>query len=286
MVPSSAELTYFSEVANTLNLSRAAQKLGISQPSLSLAIKRLEETVGTHLFVRHKQGVTLTTAGKKLLAHVNQLLHYWENTKSITQISHQEIQGRIVVGCNSTIALSLHRFIPQLLENNPKLDVKLQHDFSMKITNQVINSKIDIGLVIEPISHPALIVRKVAIGEMAFWTNRGSLTIQDIYSNQSVIICDPDMPLTQLLLKKCKVGNSTTRRFLTSSSLEVIANLTAMGCGIGILSSCIASSLYANKLFRVANTPVINYGIYLIYRKENRAVATVKAVVEAIKKCL
>jgi len=60
MLPSAAELEYFLEVANTLNLSRASERLGLSQPSLSLAIKRLELSIGTQLFIRHKQGVTLT----------------------------------------------------------------------------------------------------------------------------------------------------------------------------------------------------------------------------------
>ena len=62
MVPSAAELEYFLEVSSTLNLSRASERLGISQPSLSLAIKRLEQSVGTELFIRHKHGVTLTQA--------------------------------------------------------------------------------------------------------------------------------------------------------------------------------------------------------------------------------
>lgn len=283
MIPSSAELTYFSEVAKYQNFSRAAEKIGISQPTLSFAIKRLEETLGTLLFVRHKQGVTLTRAGKKLLTHTNQLLHYWEYTKSVTKKSHQEIQGRITIGCNSTLALTLHRFLPQLLEMNPRLEIELQHDFSIGITNQVINANIDIGLVIDPIKHPALIMRKIADGQVGFWSSHPALKIQDIKSDQSVIICNPDMPITQLLLKKCRIGNSPTRRFLTSKNLEVIAHLTAMGCGVGILSSCTEKSLYAGKLSLVPNAPVINYGVYLIYRKENREVEAVKTVVEAIK---
>lgn len=67
MIPSVAELTYFLEVSNSLNLSRASERLGISQPSLSLAIKRLEQTIGTSLFLRHKHGVSLTQAGKQAI---------------------------------------------------------------------------------------------------------------------------------------------------------------------------------------------------------------------------
>src|SRR5579862_4637058 len=93
MIPSPAELLYFYEVANSLNISRAAMKLGISQPSLSLAIKRVEKTVGTPLLVRHKQGVTMLPAGKKLLTHIKRLIQHWDETRSYSIASHNEVQG-------------------------------------------------------------------------------------------------------------------------------------------------------------------------------------------------
>ncbi len=52
MIPSPHELTYFIELAHTLNFSRASERLGISQPSLSNAIKRLEQTIGVEVFIR------------------------------------------------------------------------------------------------------------------------------------------------------------------------------------------------------------------------------------------
>src|SRR3990167_8816805 len=109
MLPSAAELEYFLEVSSTLNLSRASERLGISQPSLSLAVKRLEQSVGNSLFVRHKQGVTLTQAGKQLVLHARQLLQYWENTKSQALASQQEVQGYFTLGCHATIAIYMLR---------------------------------------------------------------------------------------------------------------------------------------------------------------------------------
>src|SRR5690348_17265513 len=101
MLPSAAELEYFLEVSHSLNLSRASERLGISQPSLSLAIKRLEQTIGTALLIRHKHGVSLTRAGKQLLLHARQLLQYWESTKAKALASQEEIQGHFILGCNS-----------------------------------------------------------------------------------------------------------------------------------------------------------------------------------------
>ena len=79
MLPSSTDLTYFAEIAKTGNLSQAATRLGVSQPSLSLAMQRLEHCLGAPLLVRSRLGVKLTKAGEQLLADTLRLLEDWEN---------------------------------------------------------------------------------------------------------------------------------------------------------------------------------------------------------------
>src|SRR5579871_6531707 len=101
MLPSPSELTYFSEVAYCLNLSQASKKLGVSQPTLSMAIKKLEHTMGNMLFIRHKTGMTLTPAGVVLYNQVKRLLQEWENTLATTKASHAEVQGQVTIGCRS-----------------------------------------------------------------------------------------------------------------------------------------------------------------------------------------
>src|SRR3569832_169837 len=133
MVPSPADLTYFVEVANTLNVSRAAERLGISQPSLSLALQRLEHAVGAPLLNRSKRGVTLTQAGKQLLQHARYLLETWDSVRAGALASVRDIQGSYTIGCHPSVALSLlSRFLPQLLRDHPKLDIRLRHDLSRK----------------------------------------------------------------------------------------------------------------------------------------------------------
>lgn len=283
MLPSPAELTYFSEVAHCLNLSRASEKLGLSQPSLSLAIKRLECTLGTHLFIRHKQGVTLTSAGEQLLAQVKPLLEHWENTKIQTRASHSEVQGRVTIGCRSTMALYLSKFVLYLLEKHPRLEINFSHQSSQKTTEGVINSSIDIGIVVNPLRHDDLIIHELDNTEITFWVGAGERNIQDIHSGQAVIICEPNIPQVNSLLRKIEKENISIDRIITANSLEVIAHLTMEGCGIGILPSCFAQMLYANKLKRVADLPVCSNEICLIYRYENKNVRAVNTVVTALK---
>lgn len=287
MLPSAVELEYFLEVAHVLNLSRASERLGISQPSLSLAIKRLEKTIAAPLFIRHKNGVTLTQAGKQLLNHVRQLLQYWKDTKTRALASHNEIQGYYTLGCHTSIAIYLvSKFLGDLLEEHPKLELHLQHDLSRKISEQIINLSIDIGLVINPIKHPDLVIQKIADDEIAFWVGSGNKKIQDIYSDQAVILCDSSLSQTQSLLTKCKKAGISPSRIMSINNLEVIASLTANGSGIGILPSRVATATYPNKLKKIEKMPIYNDSLCIIYRHENRNLLAIQAVISAIKKSI
>src|ERR1700744_1175921 len=104
MIPSPSELHYFIEVTNTLNVSRAAERLGISQPTLSLAIQRLEGSFGAPLLIRTKSGVRLTHAGQKLVAQARALLHEWDKIRDEARRDESEIRGRYVIGCHVSVA--------------------------------------------------------------------------------------------------------------------------------------------------------------------------------------
>lgn len=286
MRPSFEELNYFFEVTKAENLSRASANLGISQPTLSLAIKRLERSLGAALFIRHKQGVSLTIAGKHLLTRVKRLLQLWEETRSVTLSSQEEIKGRFILGCHSAIAMHVSGFLPDLLEEYPNLEIHLSHAPSQQITESIINSSIDIGIVTKPFKHPDLIVRKLYDNKMGFWTGPGNRKIQTIHSPNATLICDPGLIQTQFLLKELKVGKINIRRMITTNNLEVVANLTLKGAGIGILPFCIAQKTYEGKMKLIPKLPLSSEEICLIYRNENRNIKAIHAITTRIKEIL
>lgn len=284
MTPSPADLTYFVEVSGTLNLSRAAELLGISQPSLSLAMRRLEESVGTALLVRHKTGVSLTKAGKQLLAHTRQLLEQWDTIKSQTLASVHKVQGSFTIGCHPSLALyTFPRFLPELMTKYPKLEITLVHDCSRKITEQVINLHIDIGIVVNPAKHLDLIIKQLDSDEVTLWHNNSKSPIQDLQSGKAVLIGDPDLLQTQSILKKLKKDGIHYDRMITSSNLEVIAELTKSGCGVGILPANVAKRC---KLTKIVDAPTHLDEICLLYRGENRDVKAIQTITKAIKSAL
>lgn len=93
MLPNANDLSYFKVVCTTLNFSRAAEQLGISQPSLSAAMKRLEVSLGTALFIREKSGVRLMRAGDQLRQQVRLMLSQWDTLKNLSSLSSEAVQG-------------------------------------------------------------------------------------------------------------------------------------------------------------------------------------------------
>ncbi|WP_131782468.1 LysR family transcriptional regulator [Legionella gresilensis] len=284
MIPSYTDLEYFQEAANSLSLSRASERLGISQPTLSLAIKRLEKAIGTELLIRHQHGVALSQSGKQLLVHVKKLMNCWQDARSFALASKFEVQGSYTLGCHSTTAVDIvSGFLPSLLETYPKLEINLVHDVSRRTLEQIINFKIDIGILINPQSHPDLVIRKLCHDEMAFWTVPNKRKIQDIYSGEAVVLCDPSLKQTQDLLVRGREQGFLIDRIITINSLEVIANMAAQGCGIGILPKLMTSTLYPERLICVNQSPIYREEVSLVYRNENRGIKAMQVIAEAIK---
>ncbi len=281
MMPSPADLTYFQAVALAGNLSRASERLGVSQPSLTLAMQRLEHSIGTALFIRSKKGVTLTPAGRQLLSHSRDLLQRWDLLKGRALASTHEIQGTFSLGCHPSVALYSLDFLPLLLERHPALELKLVHDLSRNIAQKVIQLEVDVGIVVNPLRHPDLMIRKLCHDEVTLWVGEGHRKLQDVHSGEAMLICDPDLLQTQDILKKLKRAGVQFKRTLTSSNLEVITSLAANGAGVAILPGRVAAQA---KLKKVLKAPIFQDDISLLYRMENKNIKSIQAITEQIAK--
>lgn len=287
MLPSPSELTYFVEVASTLNISRAAERLGISQPSLSLAIKRLEDGLGVPLLVRGKSGVSLTRIGRIFANQARHLLLEWEKLRDEALKGETELSGRYVVGCHPAVALyTLPQVLPELIRKNPGLEITLIHGLSRQITDAVIGFRADFGLVINPIQHPELLIKLLDKDEVTLWTTPGESSVKDIASGDAVLICDEDLLQTQELQKQLRKKEWHFKRTITSSSLEVVTEMVASGAGIGILPGRVALRDPNKKLKVVAGAPVFQDRICLIYRPDAQKSAASKILAQALQTCL
>jgi DNA-binding transcriptional LysR family regulator len=287
MIPSADELRYFVEVAKTLNISRAAERLGVTQPSLSLAIQRLERSFGTPVLIRSKSGVKLTKAGIRLFSRADGLLNDWHRLREEALKDENEIRGRYRIGCHPSVALySLPHFLPDLLEASPELEVQLVHDLSRKITEQVISFELDYGIVVNPVAHPDLVIRLLCNDEVLFWRGPGRRAEQDPFSGEGVLICDPDLLQSQAMITKVEKAGFKYRRTIFSSNLEVVCSLIASGAGFGILPARVATRIKSYQLKPVKDSPSMTDRVCLVFRADLQKQKSGRLFAQIIEKAL
>jgi DNA-binding transcriptional LysR family regulator len=177
---------------------------------------------------------------------------------------------------------TLSHFLPQFIEKHPKLEIKLKHDLSRRIAEEVISSSVDIGITVNPIKHPDLIITKICDDEVTFWSNGEDRPNLDIHSGSAVMICDTALSQTQNLLRQLKKNKINIGRTIESSNLEVITDLISSGCGIGILPTRVAQLAKTKKLKKILNSPVFKDEICILIRVENKNVKSIQALKEAI----
>lgn len=276
MFPSPAELTGFLEIAQTLNITKAAQRLGVTQPTLSQSLKRLEASIGAELVIRSKGGVELTVAGKELLKHAQRLREDWERVKSEAQRSTREVRGNVKLGCHPSVGLySVDLFLPALMKEHPGLEITLVHDLSRKILDKVVNYEIDLGLVINPFGHPDLVMSHLLDDEVKVWRAPGTPT--------DTLLAHPELLQTQDIMKRLKRAGSPFRRVLTSNSLEILARLTLAGAGCGILPGRVVEIFdRERKLRALPESPTFKDRLFVVHRVENKEIEAIRAIKKAV----
>ena len=264
MLPNANDLYFFLEVAQTGNLSRAAERLGVSQPALSQAMKRLETCFENQLLLRSKSGVVLTKSGQKLSQRARMLLESWQELKDEALKDEDQVRGVYGLGVHSSVALyTLPHFCAELLAEFPHLEMRLEHDLSRKITEMVISFKLDFGLVVNPVAHPDLVIKELFTDEVAFYRAKKLKA-----ANKNVLITEPDLTQTQELLNQLqKKKKLKFERMITSSNLEVIKTMVVEGAGVGIVPGRVMG-VDNKKVEKIPGLPTFKDRICLVYRHD------------------
>lgn len=269
--PDPWDLRYFQEIAVTKNLSRAAERLGVGQPALSLSLKRLEEHLQVELFLRRRQGLVLTASGQRLLRESQKLLVIWEALVSETKKSQTEIAGRFRLGCHPSVAIySLHEVLRVIYQKYPKIELQLVHGLSRLISEEVISGSIDFGIVVNPTRHDDLVIHPLAKDEVCFWKAKNSLL--------DVLIHNPDLLQVQTLLNKIK-KQKRFQRSISSENLEVAATLAGAGAGVAILPTRVVKSI-APHLIKMTELPSFVDEITFIHRFDLVKTAATKTLIK------
>ncbi|MDT8716826.1 LysR family transcriptional regulator [Clostridium sp. 19966] len=148
---------YIIAVAEEKSISRAAEKLYISQPSLSQYIIRLENSLGVKLFNRRGNSITLTFAGEKYIRTAKNIINLNEQLqKELSDIVDSKM-GRIRIGIPiQTGRYVLPLILPEFHKQFPEVEIVIEEDVKAKLEELLISDKIDIAIIYLPIQYEQL----------------------------------------------------------------------------------------------------------------------------------
>lgn len=151
-------LFYLVHVAELGSITAASEKIGISQPGISAAIKSVEDQVGYQLFIRNpSQGLSLTQAGRQFIKHAKHLLNDVQSFEKFATGLGSELTGQLQIGCYSVIAPYL---IPRLLtafrSSYPNVSITIYETDLAETINQLKNGLIDIAITYDFIKDDAI----------------------------------------------------------------------------------------------------------------------------------
>ena len=268
-----SDLRNFLETSYANKLTLAAQKLEISQPALSGSIKRLEELHGYQLFYRSKQGIQLTPNGRFFQERVKNALGVLESLEEAGPSKNIFEGSAITIGCHPVVAqYSLPRALTHLKEAAPDYKINLVHDLSRKILNEIQFGRIDIGILINPIKVPDLVIRTLAFDKIGIWRSKKTKSFD-------TVICEQDLFQTQSILKRWK---QKPARIIQTSSLELTCHLVASDIGWGIIPQK-AVELSGLDLHMESQMPTFKDEICLVHRPEFGRAPAEKLMIDSLK---
>ena len=144
---SSKTLTYFLQLAETMNYTQSAQLLGITQPALTQQIKKLERTVGAPLFYSVGKKLHLSDAGRTMLKATHEIYEILNQTTDEIQQSTSATVGKINIGLLSSIEDSaFNAFIAHYYDLNPEVEITLRMMTRHEIWEALENNQIDLAI--------------------------------------------------------------------------------------------------------------------------------------------
>ncbi len=277
---SKQQLEYFLMLYEHGSFIKTAEILGVSQPSLSVAIQQIEKLLGVKLFIRKKTGVQLTLAGEQLLPHAKKMFYDWLELVSAVTAPLNEIKGSIIIGCPGVLAEKIMPLLTtHLLKKQPHLTISCHCAPSHVLLEMLRASKVDMAIVVNQITVDPFIQKVLGQDKTAYWTAFKNL---DLNSSKCPLFYDPNLVTSQEILKKTPKLTLQNLVLTACNDLHVIRELVKGGRqpSIAILPKSYAQRHMLHPVMPKCYTD--DY-INVCYRPECRDFLSFKYVVEQLK---
>lgn len=273
-------IRHFVVLAETLNFRRAAERLHMAQPPLSVSIQKLEAEVGAKLFVRSPNGVNLTPSGKSALTEARRLLFHGSQFAQIAKSASDGTGGTLHVGfVGSTTFGMLQKLVPQFRAAYPGVELVLREATSARIVQMVEEDRLDVGLVRTPLLHSST-ATLVPLEQDRFiaalprnhrLANAGQLALADLADEPFIMYNRTEAAgLHTAAMLACQEAGFLPRIAQEAVQVQTVLSLVESCLGVALVPSVMQRSTNDMIVYRVFNdfAPLANIGLALIYQPE------------------
>jgi LysR family hydrogen peroxide-inducible transcriptional activator len=242
------ELRYITTLAKVQHFGRAAEQCNVSQPTLSIAVKKLESELGIDIFERTKSRVQPTPVGEKIVVQSQLVLEQAAAIKDIASSGKDQLNAPLHVGAIFTIGPYLFpHFIPPLQQNAPNMPLVIEEGYTSSLRARLRTGEVDVIVVALPFTETDVVVQPlyeerfvVVLPESHLLAGQGAIHRQDIEPENVLLLgeghCFRDQVLEAIPnINKTVEGAAPIRTMTEGSSLETLCYMVASGLGITIL---------------------------------------------------
>jgi len=229
-------LEYFIAVAEHRSFKKAADLCGVSQPALSIQLKKLEGILGVDLFERTNKSVMLTEAGKQILSDSKQLLTNVVTLTKKAQLFSDPYSGEMYVGAFPTLAPSLFpKLIPELVDTYPNIKFHLIEEKTENLIEMLNEGKLDCAFLAEPEEHP-LLKSQTLYKENFLIAHPESLQVDPLkLTEHNIMLLQEGHCLRDQALEVCALSGLSESIDYSASSLSTLLHMIQLGNGITLI---------------------------------------------------
>ena len=281
------ELRYIVAVARERHFGRAAEACFVSQPTLSVAVKKLEEELGLQLFERGPGEVTVTPPGRKIVAQAQRVLEEASRIKDLAAAGRDPLAGPLRLGAIYTIGpYLLPKLIPILRKTAPAMQLHIQENFTHRLGDALKSGEADVILIALPFVEPGIETRAlydepffVAIPKGHPWEGRKRVTSEEL-TKESLLLLGEGHCFRDQVLEFC---NTSRTRAIEGGSLETIRQMVAGGVGVTVLPATSINPDANDPLIRILPLrPAPSRRVGLAWRKSFPRPEAIEALRKAI----
>ena len=285
-----SELRFVVSVAQEKNFRRAAAKSFVSQPALSLAIKKIENELGVLIFERNRMGISLTTVGEKIVNQAQIVLEEADKIKAISIVEKNTQQVEIKIGLIYSIApYLLPSIIPLVKNSSPEIILEAEEDITTNLIKKLEEGSIDAAIIALPFVVPGIETQplydepfKVLIPTKHPWNNKQKINAKEL-KNEKILLLDNTHCFSMQVREACP-GISDKAEVQAGTSLETIRNMVASNLGISILPQSATANNYSNNLINILpfESPIPFRRVAMAFRRGSSKQSSLVKIVKSI----